>query len=158
VEVVGRRTGRGRENTRGQQALSGLCPRRSVAVWCGSVAVWCGSVAVWCESVASQSSGCSLFSSSAQKLLRLSFLLREAASLLLSSLVFGRSWKPTVERSSDSTLDTGEMELSGRDRAAKGGQVGWGVCRVRENLVAGLGWVVVLCCEGSAKRKRRGGE
>jgi hypothetical protein len=54
-----------------------------------------------------------------------------------------------VERSSDSTLDKEEMKLSGRDR------VGWGVCRVRENLVAGLGWVVVLCCEGSAKRKRR---
>jgi hypothetical protein len=64
-----------------------------------------------------------------------------------------------VERSSDSTLDTGEMELTGRDRATKGGQqVGWGVCRVRENLVAGLGWAVVLCREGSAKRKRRGGE
>jgi hypothetical protein len=61
-----------------------------------------------------------------------------------------------VERSSDSTLDTGEMELSGRDRAAKEGQVGWGVCRVRENLVAGLGWAGLWFCAARDLQRERG--
>jgi hypothetical protein len=51
-------------------------------------------------------------------LCRLSFLLKRGcfSSLLLSS-ADGRSWKPTVERSSDSTLE--KMELTGWDRVAR---------------------------------------
>jgi hypothetical protein len=146
VEAVGRRAGRGGEETRGQQQpLSGLCPRRSAAVWCESVAVWVGKTGA-AAAVGKEGLQCIgkdqiplPVGRTQARLDPRPLQVSRLADSLLSSLLFGRSWKPTVERSSDSTLDTGEMELSGRDRAAKGGQVGWGVCRVRENLVAGLG-------------------